>query len=189
METHKQLSPDQRESLLHTLQARFNKHIKRHAGLDWTLIQAKLEASPEKLWGLSGMEASGGEPDVIGVDETTGDYLFVDCSAESPAGRRNLCYDPAGQAAREKQGIQPKGNVLDMAQALGIELLNEAQYRALQQVGTFDAKTSSWILTPADIHQRGGALFADYRYGHVFVYHNSAPSFYSSRGFRGCLRV
>jgi hypothetical protein len=157
--------------------------------LKWASIQAKLEAAPHKLESLHQMESTGGEPDVVGQDATTGEYLFYDCSPESPKGRRSGCYDGPGQAAREKEGIHPNGNALEMAAAMGIELLTEAQYRALQQLGKFDTKTSSWISTPPEIRLLGGALFADRRYDHVFVYHNSAPSFYAARGFRGVLRV
>lgn len=183
------LSVEQRQELLGLLKARFEQNMNRHPGLEWAGVQAKLEASPEKLRSLHEMESTGGEPDVIGYDEKTGEYLFCDCSAESPAGRRNVCYDREGQQAREKQGIHPHGNAVDMAAAMGIELLSEEQYRALQSLGAFDTKTSSWVKTPPDIRKLGGALFADRRYGHVFVYHNSAPSFYSARGFRGLLRV
>ncbi len=183
------LSTDQREELLKTLKTRFEENMNRHQGLEWARIQAKLEASPEKLWSLHEMERTGGQPDVIGYDEKTDEYIFCDCSAESPAGRRSICYDREGQEAREKQGIHPEGNAMDMAAAMGIELLTEEQYRALQKLGNFDTKTSSWVKTPSDIRKLGGALFADRRYGHVFVYHNSAPSFYSARGFRGLLRV
>lgn len=183
------LSAKQREELLSVLQARFEKNMNRHQGIEWADVQARLEANPEKLRSLNEMENTGGEPDVVGQDKVTGEYIFYDCSPESPAGRRNTCYDGEAQASREKRGVYPAGNVIDMAADMGIELLTEEQYRALQQLGAFDQKTSSWIKTPDDIRKRGGALFADYRYGHVFVYHNSAPSFYSNRGFRGALRV
>lgn len=189
MKTKQTLSPEQRETLLKTLEARFEKNSKRHHGIEWAQVKARLEAHPEKLWSLNEMEATGGEPDVVAFDEKTGEYVFYDCSAESPAGRRSTCYDQAGQASREKKGIKPAGNALGMAEAMGIELLDEAQYRELQRLGNFDAKTSSWIKTPEDIYKLNGALFADYRFGHVFVYHNTAPSFYGARGFRGVLRV
>ncbi|NPV65991.1 MAG: DUF4256 domain-containing protein [Anaerolineae bacterium] len=184
-----ELSAEQRQELLRVLKARFEKNMNRHKGLEWAKVQAKLEANLEKLRSLSEMERTGGEPDVVGYDEKTGEYIFYDCSAESPKGRRSICYDREGQEAREKQGVKPEGNAIDMATAMGIELLTEEQYRALQNLGNFDTKTSSWLKTPADIRKLGGALFADRRYGHVFVYHNSAPSFYSARGFRGWLRV
>lgn len=183
------LSAKQREELLEVLQARFEKNMQRHPGLEWPEVRARLEANPEKLWSLNEMERTGGEPDVVGRDKTTGEYIFYDCSPESPEGRRNTCYDREGQAAREKKGVHPAGNAVDMATDMGIELLTEAEYRALQKLGEFDLKTSSWVKTPEDIRKRGGALFCDRRYGQVFVYHNSAPSFYSSRGFRGSLRV
>lgn len=183
----KELSPEQREGLLRALQARFEKHMNRHAGLEWAQIQARLDANAEKLWSLHEMERTGGEPDVVGYDEKTGEYIFYDCSAESPPGRRNVCYDREALDARKAN--KPEGNAVDMAAAMGIELLTEEEYRALQKLGNFDAKTSSWVKTPSDIRKLGGALFADYRYGSVFVYHNSAPSYYSSRAFRGSLRV
>lgn len=189
-DTHRQtteLLPDQREELLKTLKARFEKNMHRHADLEWAPIQAKLAANPEKLWSLNEMERTGGEPDVVGYDQKTNEYLFYDCSAESPKGRRSLCYDREGLQARKE--FQPADSAMDLATAMGIELLTEGQYRALQQLGKFDAKTSSWIQTPPEIRKLGGALFADYRYGQVFVYHNSAPSYYASRGFRGSLRV
>ena len=187
METKKALSPEQREELLSTLKARFEKNMNRHQGLEWAKVQAKLEANPEKLWSLHEMERSGGEPDVVGQDQKTGEYTFYDCSAQSPQGRRNVCYDREGQEARKEP--RPENNAMDMAAAMGIELLTEEQYRALQQLGEFDTKTSSWVQTPADIRKLGGALFADRRYGHVFVYHNGAQSYYGSRAFRGSLRV
>ncbi|MBI5667386.1 MAG: DUF4256 domain-containing protein [Chloroflexi bacterium] len=184
-----ELSAEQREELLRVLKARFEKNMNRHEGLEWAKVQAKLEANSEKLWSLHEMERTGGEPDVVGYDKKTGEYIFCDCSAESPKGRRNVCYDREGQQAREKQGVYPAGNVIDMATAMGIELLTEEQYRELQKLGNFDTKTSSWVKTPAEIRKLGGALFADRRYGQLFVYHNSAPTFYSARGFRGSLRV
>ncbi|RAK65987.1 DUF4256 domain-containing protein [Hymenobacter edaphi] len=183
----KELSAAQREELLRVLRARFAQNPARHPDLAWGPVQARLEANPAKLWALDEMEITGGEPDVVGQDDATGEYVFVDCAAESPKGRRSLCYDLEGWEARKEH--RPAHNAVDMAAAMGIELLTEQQYRELQQLGTFDAKTSSWLQTPAAIRQLGGALFADYRYGTVFVYHNSAPSYYAARGFRGALRV
>ena len=185
----KELSPEQHEKLLRTLKARFEKNMNRHKGLAWAEIQAKLEANTEKLWSLNEMERTGGEPDVVGHDKKTGEYIFYDCSAETPKGRRNTCYDGEGQRKREKQGLRPGGNVIDMAAAMGIEPLTEEQYRELQELGEFDTKTQSWLKTPSDIRELGGAIFADRRFGHVFVYHNTAPCFYSGRAFRGSLRV
>lgn len=184
-----ELSPEQGEELLKTLRGRFEKNMNRHNGLDWSKIQAKLEAHSEKLASLNAMECTGGEPDVVGYDTKTGETIFYDCSAESPDGRRSICYDKQGQQEREKKGVYPAGNAVDLASAMGIELLNEDQYRELQRLGIFDTKTESWIQTPAEIRKLGGALFCDRRYGRVFVFHNSAPSFYSARGFRGSLRV
>jgi hypothetical protein len=163
--------------------------MNRHKGLEWAKVQAKLEANTEKLWSLNEMESTGGEPDVIGQDKKTEEYIFCDCSAESPKGRRNVCYDREGQEEREKRGVHPAGNAIDIAAAMGIELLTEEQYRELQKLGNFDTKTSSWVKTPSDIRKLGGALFVDRRFGHVFVYHNSAPTFYSARAFRGSLRI
>ena len=183
----KELTPAQREALLLALKERFEKNMNRHKGLEWAKIQAKLEAHPEKLWSLSEMERTGGEPDVVGYDANTGEYIFYDCAAESPKGRRSTCYDREALEARKEH--KPENNVQDMAAAMGITLLTEAQYRELQALGTFDTKTSSWIQTPAAIRKLGGALFADYRYDHVFVYHNGASSYYAARGFRGSLRV
>jgi hypothetical protein len=183
------LSPEQGAELLKTLQGRFEKNMNRHKGLEWPDIQAKLEAHPEKLSPLNAMESTGGEPDVVGFDRKTGEYIFYDCSAESPKGRRSICYDEKGQQEREKKGVHPAGNAVELAAAMGVELLNEDQYRELQELGEFDTKTESWIQTPADIRKLGGALFGDRRYGRVFVFHNSAPSFYAARGFRGSLRV
>jgi hypothetical protein len=189
IEINLEVSPKQGKELLKTLQVRFEKNINRHKGLEWPKIQAKLEAYPEKLLSLKAMESTGGEPDVVGYDTETGEYVFYDCSAESPTGRRSICYDGEGQEEREKKGVHPAGNAIGMAAAMGIKLLNEDQYRALQKLGEFDTKTSSWIQTPPDIRKLGGAIFADRRYDHVFVYHNGAPSFYAARGFRGLLRV
>lgn len=185
----KELSTEQREELLNTLKVRFEKNMNRHKSIAWIEVQAKLEhMSPKgKLWSLHEMEATGGEPDVVGYDEKTGEYIFYDCSAESPKGRRSVCYDRDGQESRKEH--KPANNALDMASTMGIELLTEHQYRQLQQLGNFDTKTSSWIQTPRDIRKLGGALFADFRYGHVFVYHNGAESYYAARAFRGSLRV
>jgi hypothetical protein len=185
----KELSPEQREELIRALKARFEKNMDRHKGLEWAKVQAKLEANTEKLWSLNEMERTGGEPDVGGYNKKSDEYVFYDCSAESPKSRRNVCYDREGQDAREKKGVHPKGNAIDMATDMGIELLTEEQYRELQKLGNFDTKTSSWVKTPSNIRKLGGAIFADRRYDHVFVYHNSAPSFYSARGFRGLLLV
>jgi len=183
----RELSPEQRKELLGALKARFEKNMNRHEGLEWAKVQAKLEASAERLWSLNEMERTGGEPDVVGHDRKTGEYIFYDCSAESPKGRRNVCYDREGQEARK--AARPENNAIDMAAAMGIELLTEEQYRELQRLGEFDTKTSSWVKTPSDIRKLGGALFADRRYDNVFVYHNSAPSYYGVRAFRGSLRV
>ena len=187
MATKQTLTPEQQTTLLATLKTRFEKHNKRHPAIEWATVQAKLEASPDKLWSLSEMERTGGEPDVAGYDEQTGEYLFFDCAAESPAGRRSLCYDRAALDARKE--AKPVNSALDMAAELGIEILTEAQYRALQELGKFDTKTSSWVETPPAIRERGGALFCDRRYDHVFTYHNGASSYYAARGFRGLLRV
>lgn len=183
----KKLLPEQHEELFSALKARFEKNMNRHKGLEWAKVQARLEANSEKLWSLNEMERTGGEPDVVGHDETTGEYIFYDCSAESPKGRRSLCYDRAALESRKQH--KPENNVMDMAAAMGIELLTEEQYRELQKLGNFDTKTSSWVKTPADIRKLGGAIFADFRYGHVFVYHNGAESYYAARGFRGSLRI
>ena len=183
----KELSPEQREELLRVLKIRFENNMNRHKGLEWGRVQAKLDANIEKLWSLNEMERTGGEPDVVGHDKKTDEYIFYDCSTESPKGRRNVCYDREALEARKKN--KPENNVIDMAVAMGIELLTEEQYRQLQNLGNFDTKTSSWVKTPSDIRKLGGAIFADRRYGNVFVYHNSAPSYYSVRGFRGSLRV
>ncbi len=183
----RELSPKQREELLRALKARFEKNMNRHRGLEWAKVQAKLEANPEKLWSLNEMERSGGEPDVIGHDQTTGETVFYDCSAESPKGRTSICYDREGLESRKEH--KPANNAMDMAAAMGVELLTEEQYRELQKLGEFDTKTSSWVKTPADIRKLGGALFCDRRFGHVFVYHNGAQSYYGARAFRGSLRV
>jgi hypothetical protein len=185
--TKKTLSPAQREELLGALKTRFEKNRTRHKGLEWANVQARLEVNTDKWWSLHEMERTEGEPDVVGHDKKTGEYIFFDCSTESPKGRRSLCYDRKGLESRKEH--QPENSAMDMAAAMGIELLTEDQYRELQQLGTFDAKTSSWIQTPAAIRQLGGALFADYRYGHVFVYHNGAQSYYAARAFRGALRI
>ena len=182
----KALSPEQREELLSTLKARFEKNPNRHAGLEWADVKAKLEAHPEKLWSLHEMEKTGGEPDVVGQDPKTGEYLFFDCSAESPKAG-SLCYDR--EALDSRKEYKPKTTAMDMATAMGVELLTEEQYRELQKLGNFDLKTSSWVKTPAEIRKLGGALFCDRRYDHVFVYHNGADSYYGARGFRGWLRV
>jgi hypothetical protein len=182
-----ELSPKQRGELLSALKARFEKNMGRHKGLEWAKVQGKLEATAEKLWSLSEMEATGGEPDVVGHDKKTGEYIFYDCSAESPKGRRSFCYDRKALESRKEN--KPENNAIDMAGAIGIELLTEEQYRELQQLGNFDAKTSSWVQTPADIRRLGGALFCDRRYDTVFLYHNGAESYYAARGFRGLLRV
>jgi hypothetical protein len=182
-------SQDKSVELLKTLAVRFEQNVDRHKGLEWTTIQARLEAHPEKLSSLHAMESSGGEPDVVGHDENTGEYVFYDCSVQSPEGRRSVCYDGAAQEEREKKAVHPAGNAIELAAAMGIELLNEDQYRELQKLGEFDTTTSSWIQTPGDIRKLGGALFCDRRYDHVFVYHNGAGSFYAARGFRGSLRV
>lgn len=185
--THKELTPKQQEELIKTLKARFDENMNRHEDLKWPNVQAKLEANPDKLWSLSEMEKTGGEPDVVEHDINEDKYIFYDCSQETPQGRRSVCYDRAGLEARKKH--KPENNALDMAADMGIELLTENQYRALQQLSDFDRKTSSWIQTPSSIRELGGALFCDYRYGHVFVYHNGASSYYSVRGFRGSLKV
>ena len=183
----KELSPEQREELLRALKTRFGKNMSRHKGLEWAKVQAKLGADAGKLWSLNEMERTGGEPDVVGHDKKTGEYIFYDCSKESPNGRRSVCYDREALEARKEH--KPKNNAIDMAAAMGIELLTEEQYRELQKLGNFDAKTSSWVKTPSDIRKLGGALFCDFRYGNVFVYHNGADSYYSARAFRGSLRV
>src|SRR3977135_2765058 len=183
----KDLSPEQRAELLRALKARFEKNMNRHKGLEWANAQAKLDANSEKLWSLNEMERTGGEPDVVGHDKKTGEYIFYDCSPESPKGRRSVCYDREALDSRKEN--KPKDNAIDMAAAIGIELLTEEQYRELQKLGNFDTKTSIWVKTPSDIRKRGGALFCDRRFGHVFLYHNGAESYYSGRAFRGSLRV
>ena len=186
-DARKELSPAQREELLRTLKARFEKNMHRHKGLEWAAVQARLIVGSEKLWSLNEMERTGGEPDVVGFDKKTGEFIFYDCSTESPAGRRSLCYDRQALEARKEH--KPKNSALDMAAAMDIELLTEEQYRELQKLGNFDTKTSSWIATPSEIRKLGGAIFADYRYGNVFVYHNGAESYYAARAFRGALRM
>ncbi len=183
----KALSPEQREQLLSALKARFEKNMNRHQELEWAKVQARLDANAERLWALNEMERTGGEPDVVGHDEKTGEYIFYDCSAESPKGRRSLCYDL--QALDSRKENKPKDNAIEMAAAMGIELLTEEQYRELQKLGQFDTKTSSWVKTPSAIRKLGGALFCDRRFDTVFVYHNGAESYYAARGFRGSLRV
>ena len=183
----KELSAEQREELLRALKARFEKNMNRHKGLEWAKVQAKLESNTEKLWSLNEMERTGGEPDIISHDKKTGEYIFYDCSAESPLGRRNVCYDREALESRKEH--KPENNAIDMASAMGIELLTEEQYRELQKLGNFDTKTSSWVKTPSEIRKLGGAIFADFRYGNVFVYHNGAESYYGARAFRGSLRV
>ncbi len=183
----KELTAKEREDLLKTLKARFEKSMTRHKDLEWAKVQARLEARPEKLWSLNEMERTGGEPDVVGHDKTTGEYTFCDCSAQSPKGRRSLCYDREAQESRKEH--PPKNNALGMAAAMGIELLTEEEYRQLQKLGEFDTTTSSWVKTPPDIRKLGGALFCDRRYSAVFLYHNGAESYYAARGFRGSLRV
>jgi hypothetical protein len=181
------LTTKQQDELLKTLKARFEKNVKRHKGIDWAEVQARLESSAEKLWSLNEMERTGGEPDVVGQDKKTGGYIFFDCSAESPKDRRSFCYD--GEALKSRKEHKPKNSAMDMAAAIGIELLTEEQYRGLQELGEFDLKTSSWLKTPTAIRKLGGAIFADRRYDTVFVYHNGAESYYAARGFRGSLVV
>ena len=183
----KKLSSEQREELLRALKARFEKNINRHKGLEWAKIQAKLEANAEKLWSLNEMEKTGGEPDVVGHDKKTGEYIFYDCSAESPKGRRSVCYD--GDALRSRKEHKPQNSAMDLAADMGVEILSEEQYRELQKLGDFDTKTSSWVKTPSEIRNLGGALFCDRRYNHVFLSHNGAESYYAARAFRGSLRV
>ncbi|MDQ7960412.1 DUF4256 domain-containing protein [Flavobacterium lindanitolerans] len=183
----KKLSASQSETLMGILRTRFEKNANRHKGLKWSDIQAKLEDNPEKLWSLDEMEETGGEPDVVGFDKKTGEYIFYDCAPESPKGRRSICYDP--QALESRKEHKPKDSAIAMADAMGIEILTEEQYRELQKLGEFDLKTSSWVKTPTEIRKRGGALFCDRRYDTVFLYHNGAESYYAARGFRGCLKV
>jgi hypothetical protein len=183
----KELSLKESEALLHILKARFEKHMNRHKGIKWDAVAARLEAGAGKLWSLQEMEETGGEPDIVDYDKKTGEYVFYDCAAESPKGRRSLCYD--GEALASRKEHKPKNSAIDMAASMGIGILTETEYRALQQLGHFDSKTSSWIQTPSGIREHGGAIFADYRYGNVFVYHNGAESYYAARGFRGSLRV
>ena len=183
----RQLPPDTREALLRTLKTRFEHNMNRHRGLQWSTVQARLEGNPERLWSLHEMEQTGGEPDVVGHDKKTGELVFFDCSAESPKGRRSVCYDREALDARKEH--KPKTSAMDMASAIGIEILTEAQYRELQMLGEFDTKTSSWVQTPPEIRKRGGAIFCDRRYDHVFTYHNGAESYYAARAFRGALKV
>ena len=183
----KELSPEQHSALLKTLKTRFEKNRNRHIGLDWETVQAKLETNPEKLWSLNEMEKTGGEPDVVGHDEKTGEYIFYDCSAESPKGRRSLCYDR--EALDSRKEFKPENSAIDLAAEMGVKILTEEEYRELQQLGKFDMKTSSWVVTPSDIRKLGGAIFADFRYNTVFIYHNGASSYYAARGFRGSLRI
>ncbi|HMR92055.1 MAG TPA: DUF4256 domain-containing protein [Chitinophagaceae bacterium] len=183
----KKLAPAEQGALLRILKARFEKNKSRHKGIDWEKVQARLEANAGRLWSLQEMEATGGEPDVVGYDKKTGEYIFMDCAAESPKGRRSVCYDPGALASRKEH--KPKHSAIGMAEEMGIEILSEEEYRSLQELGKLDTKTSSWIKTPADIRENGGAIFGDWRYGHVFIYHNGAESYYAARGFRGSLRV
>jgi hypothetical protein len=187
MENQKELSPEQQEELLSTLKARFEKNKSRHEGLEWAKVQARLEANAEKLWSLHEMEKTGGEPDLIGQDQKSGEYIFYDCSSESPKDRRSTCYDEEALESRKEH--KPKNSAIGMAQTMGINILSEEEYRYLQKFGNFDTKTSSWIKTPEKIRDLGGAIFADFRYGNVFVYHNGAESYYGSRGFRGSLKI
>jgi len=187
MQRTKDIKAKQREELLEVLKRRFEQNMSRHEGLEWAEVQAKLESNTEKLWSLNEMERSGGEPDVVGYDKRTDEYIFYDCSAESPAGRRSVCYDRTALDSRKE--FKPKDTAMDMAAAMGIGILSEEQYRELQKLGEFDTKTSSWLETPAEIRKLGGAIFGDRRYNHVFVYHNGADSYYGARGFRGSLRV
>ena len=183
----KELSPKQREELLNSLKARFEKHKQRHKRIEWSKVQARLDSSPSKLWSLNEMEVTGGEPDMIDVDKKTGEFIFYDCSKESPKGRRSVCYDH--HALESRKANKPENSATEMAADMGIELLTEEQYRQLQKFENFDTKTSSWIVTPANIRKFGGALFGDYRYGTIFIYHNGAESYYAARGFRGSLKV
>ena len=181
------LSSKEHDTLIERLKQRFGKTMSHHKGLDWAIIQKKLETNSEKLWSLNQMEETGGEPGVVSLDKKTGEYVFYDCAPESPAGRRSMCYDMEGLESRKEH--RPKNNAIDLAASMGIELLSEEEYRELQKLGNFDQKTSSWLKTPEEIREMGGAIFADYRFGRVFVYHNGAQSYYRGRGFRGSLRV
>jgi len=185
--TKKDLSLERREELLRALKVRFEQNMNRHKGLEWAQVRAKLEVNTEKLWSLGEMERTGGEPDIVGLDKKTGEYIFLDCSAESPKGRRSLCYDREALDSRKED--KPKNSAMDMAAAMGVELLTEEQYRELQKLGNFDTKTSSWLITPGEVRKLGGAIFGDRRFGRVFIYHNGAESYYAARGFRGLLRV
>ena len=187
MSQQKIISQQQKEELLKILQTRFEKNVNRHKNIEWEKVQEKLETNPEKLWSLNEMEETGGEPDVIKYDKTTDEYVFYDCSAESPKGRRSVCYDPEALASRKQH--KPKHSAIGMAAEMGIELLTEEQYHELQQLGKFDTKTSSWIATPDDVRALGGAIFGDWRYGKTFIYHNGAESYYGARGFRACLKI
>ena len=187
MKSEKSLSPEKQEELIRILKVRFDKNMNRHKGIEWTKLKSKLEANNQKLWSLNEMEGSGGEPDVVGYDSKTGEYIFYDCSDESPKGRRSICYDR--EALDSRKEYQPKDSAVNMAASMGIELLSEDQYRDMQKLGSFDTKTSSWLKTPHEIRKLGGAIFADRRYNHVFVYHNGAASYYAVRGFRGVLRL
>lgn len=189
VEVNLEISPKRSKELLEILKHRFEENMERHKGLKWAEVQEKLEAQPEKLSSLNAMETTGGEPDVVGFDKKTGEYIFYDCSEQSPSDRRSICYDGEGEQARIKKGVHPGGNAVDLANAMGVELLNEDQYRELQELGEFDTKTESWLKTPSEIRDLGGAIYGNRRYNTIFVGHNSAPSFYSSRGFRGLLRV
>jgi len=186
-EIKRELLPEETQELLKVLKTRFEKNIKRHAEIEWADVKSKLESNPEKLWSLNEMEKTGGEPDVVAYDKNTNEYVFFDCSAESPKGRRSLCYDR--EALESRKEFKPTDSAIDLATAMGIEILTEEQYRDLQKLGNFDLKTSSWVKTPAEIRKRGGAVFCDRRYDHVFLYHNGAESYYAARGFRGALRV
>ncbi|MEG2101828.1 MAG: DUF4256 domain-containing protein [Flavobacterium sp.] len=187
MNTVNKLSPEGTEELLKVLETRFLKNLNRHQGIDWSNVEAKLKANPEKLWSLDEMERTEGEPDVVGYDSKTGEYIFYDCSPESPKGRRSICYDH--EALEKRKEHKPKDSAINMADEMGIQILNEQEYKELQKLGKFDTKTSSWIKTPADIRKLGGAVFSDFRYNTVFVYHNGADSYYAARGFRGSLRI
>ena len=187
MKSNKKLSAEQKKELLNTLKTRFEKNMKRHKGIDWSAVLIKLEANPEKLWSLNEMESTGGEPDVVGYDKKTNEYIIYDCSPETPVGRRSLCYDREGLESRKEHA--PKDSVVDLAAEMGVELLTETQYRELHQLGNFDSKTSSWLKTPDEIRKLGGAIFGDFRFNTVFVYHNGAQSYYGGRAFRGALRV